>query len=119
MGRGNHSVYFLELFAPASLVIALADEHDISGIWVLVFIPWWWRRKTFSSLVVALPVIAIPVVALPVISPPVILSGFVLGGGGSRRSYGGGLGRPRLHCLTVWFAGRSPWFRHGRSSSDS
>ena len=32
------------------------------------------------------------------------------GGGGFRRSYGGGLGRPRLHCLTVWFAGRSPWF---------
>ena len=75
----DHDVHFLESFTPTSLVVALADEHDVSGIRVLVVVPRWWRRKTFPPLILALPVIAVPVFAPSVISPPVITSGFVWG----------------------------------------
>ena len=55
----------------------LADEHDGSGIRILVSVPWWWRWKAFPPLFLTLVVIAIPIFALPVVASPVVTSGFV------------------------------------------
>ena len=76
---GNHNVHLLESFVPASLVIALANEHDVSGIWVLVLVavPWWWRWEALPPLVLTLSVVTIPVLATPVRTPPIVMSSFI------------------------------------------
>ena len=77
--RRDHRVHFPEPLAPASLVVALADEHDVGGIRILVavWIPWRRRWKALPPLFFALAIIAIPVFAPSVITSSIVSSGFI------------------------------------------